>query len=352
MPRQQICAQPQAASSLKIPMTRTTLHNDFPYPVARLSEEINNRLRDIKGVEIHDAIAQGRLEPHIVVTDQDGPICHVASICPNPLTNKYQVNISAALLQFLWHMSHIALLLADSSIVAEKFAKQGLRGEHLLQALAHSQPSQRPLSEEERRQVDYVKQMADWDEVCRCTYEEFQLAATLLPESEAPIDKALFHTIDLTSPTGQMTNGICIYGAIYILLHEFAHMALGHSMISEERQEEKEADFSALGDLLTIVDKEEQHSAYLGILAALVTLMFLDPTLEGDASHPAPHLRLFAMYDQVEVAYPKSAYLLAHFLRLWAFHNDRQDVFAAMEQATDASDAVRRVRTLLCSASL
>ena len=333
-------------------MPHTTLHNDLPYPVAQLSERINERMSKIKGEEIHDAIAKGQLEPQIIVTDQDGPICHVASICLDPLTGKYQVSISAALLQFLWHMSHIALLLADGSIVAEKFAKKGLKGKQLIQALAHSQPSRRPLSEEERRRVDYVKQMADWKEVCRCTYDEFQLAATLLPESEAPIDEALFHTIDLNSSTGQMTNGICIYGAIYILLHEFAHMSLGHSMISEGSQEEKEADFSALGDLLTIVDKKEQHSAYLGILAALVTLMFLDPTLEGDASHPAPHLRLFAMYDQIKDDYPKSAYLLAHFLRLWAFHNDRQDVFAAMEQAANASDAVEHIRTLLCSASL
>ena len=331
-------------------MTRSILHNYFPYPVSQLSKGINDRMRDIKGVEIHEAIMNNRLEPQIIVTDQGGPICHVASINLDPLTNKYQVNISAALLQFLWHISHIALLLADGSIIAEQYAKQGLKVDHLLKELEHSQTSRRPLSEEERKQVEYLKQMADWDEICRCTYDEFQLAARLLPESQAPIDQALFHTIDITSPSGQMTNGICIYGAIFILLHEFAHMALGHSMTSEGSQEEEAADFSALGDLLTIVDKKEQHSAYLGILAALVSLMFIDPTLEGDASHPAPHLRLFAMYDQVEGIYPKSAYLLAHFLRLWAIHNDRHDVLTAMEQAADAPDAVRRVRTLLCSA--
>ena len=330
-------------------MTRTILHNYFPYPVAQLSEGINERMRIIKGGEIHDAIASKQLEPQIIVTDQDGPIRHVASICPDPLTGRYQVSISAALLQFLWHMSHIALLLSEASIVAEHFAKEGLKGDLLLQALAHSQSSRRSLSEEERRQVDYVKQMADWDEVCRCAQEEFQLAATLLPESEAPIDKASFHTIDITCPSGRLTNGICIYGAIYILLHEFAHMSLGHSMISEERQEEEEADFSALGDLLTIDDEAERRSAYLGILTALVSLMFLDPMLEGDASHPAPHLRLFAMYNYVEGAYPKSAYLLAHFLRLWAIHCDRHDVLTAMEHAADAPAAVQRVRTLLCS---
>ena len=331
-------------------MTRTILHNYFPFPVAQLSEGISNRMRDIKGVEIHEAIANNRLEPRIIVTDQGGPICDVASICLDPLTKKYQVNISAALLQFLWHMSHIALLLADGSIVAEHFAKQGPGGDALLQALEHSQPSWRPLSEEECKQVDYVKQMADWDDICRCTDEEFQLATTLLPESQAPIDKALFHTIDITSRSGQMTNGICIYATIYILLHEFAHMSLGHCMTSEGNQEEeREADFSALGDLLTIDDKAEQRSAYLGILAALVSLMFLDPALEGDASHPAPHLRLFAMYDQIKDDYPKSSHLLAHFLRLWAIHNNRQDLLTAMEQVANASDAVERIRTLLTS---
>ena len=73
-----------------------------------------------------------------------------------------------------------------------------------------------------------------------------------------------------------------------------SHFALGHlDKVSPAIQDEVEADFSSFGSIYSDISENEKFSANCGVLCALFSLLYLNPTIEPDNIHPTEDERIF-----------------------------------------------------------
>ena len=77
-----------------------------------------------------------------------------------------------------------------------------------------------------------------------------------------------------------------------IINHDFNHYGT--------TEEEEVADHNAFWTLYSDLEGNERTTALLGILCALVSLIFVNPSLEDDGIHPLPIERVFYFYDIVK----------------------------------------------------
>jgi hypothetical protein len=129
------------------------------------------------------------------------------------------------------------------------------------------------------------------------------------------------YTYDMTSDIGVRVNSLYVYAMSFILLHEFSHHSLNHDFNHYGTLEEEEAaDHNAFWTLYSDLEGNERTTALLGILCALVSLIFVNSSLEDDNIHPLPIERVFYFYDIVKEESPKFAGLMCHLFYTWAVY--------------------------------
>ena len=132
-----------------------------------------------------------------------------------------------------------------------------------------------------------------------------------------------FSKIDMKTPYAEKINSVYCFGICFILLHELSHFSLGHiDRDSQSVQDEIEADLASFWSIYSDISEDKRFSAICGILCALFSLLFLNPTMESDGIHPSEEDRIIAIYDSIKSDNPKYTILLVSLFTYWAkFHN-------------------------------
>lgn len=129
------------------------------------------------------------------------------------------------------------------------------------------------------------------------------------------------HSLDMTSGSGVLTNGMYIFAMTFCLLHEFSHHSLGQDFSKEVTLEEKvAADQSAFWSMYSDLEGNLKLKTMYGIICSLVSLLFINPQLIDDGIHPKPVERIFEYYELIKDESPKYAGLLCHLLYTWAVY--------------------------------
>lgn len=130
----------------------------------------------------------------------------------------------------------------------------------------------------------------------------------------------------------QIANNIFKYALVFILLHEFAHIELGHlEKAIEEIEDEVNADYHAFYNL-KLYESENKRLVAFGCITAVASLLFRNKGLSGGNTHPDPDLRLKKLLSDlentlVEVADCAFSYSFATvWFKLWAVYYGKYDL--------------------------
>lgn len=299
------------------------------FPVQALNQNITHILKKIGSADILGNIQNG-LNPEIRLIDEGTHITDVSKIVKFTLENEARVSISAAYCQFLWLLCSIVIKKIDFDTIKEECNKRRISlEEYLVISRTITQLPKVQLLKETPKELygtnieQYVSFLRTTDEFIPETHfsnqqkEYSKLLCELIHIKEFNIDD--FSIIDLNSPYAEKINSVYCFGACFILLHELYHFSLGHLDTKKASiQDEKNADFEAFWDMYSDISPEEKFSANCGILCVLFSLLYLNPTIESDNTHPAEDDRIFAVYESIKGDNPKYTVLLVQLFRHWA----------------------------------
>lgn len=286
------------------------------FPVYRLNEVISKTFEKTISLDIAQGIRDGLDSMIHFVDEQGGPLSTIAEIIDKPILidkdePKRYVKISATYSQMLWMICSIVMRNHDSVAINYEIEQMSIE-EHnnFLREL-----------EIENAITRYERALLDQKVV-------FSESADILNKIEILSNRKLsdeemeqLYTYDMTSDIGVRVNSLYVYAMSFILLHEFSHHSLNHDFNHYGKIEEEEAaDHNAFWTLYSDLEGNERTTALLGILCALVSLIFADPSLEDDGIHPLPVERIFYFYDIVKNECPKFAGLMCHLFYIWAVY--------------------------------
>ncbi len=174
--------------------------------------------------------------------------------------------------------------------------------------------------------IGYLKitpELLNNEEYSRRQESYIKLLHELTNNKEFYIDH--FSEINIKTLYGERINSVYCFGICFILLHELSHFSLGHlDKDGQSIQDEIDADFDSFWSIYSDISKDEKFSANCGILCALFSLLFLNPTMETDGIHPSEDDRIIAIYDIIKGDTPKYTILLVSLFTYWAkFYNIR-----------------------------
>ena len=296
-----------------------------PFPVYRLNEKITKSINKIISLDISQGIRDG-LDPMIHFTDeQGGPLSTIAKISEKTFIldenePKRYVTISAAYAQMLWMICSIVLRNHDSLAINSEVEKMT--------------PSERIQFQQELATDNFItryeRSLLDQKKV-------FSESANILNSMEILSNRNLIDEemealymsdmYDMTSDIGVRINSLYVYAMTFNLLHEFSHHSLNHDFSSEgSLKEEEEADHNAFWAIFSDLEGNERKTALLGILCSLVSLIFINKSLEDDGIHPLPIERIFTFYDIVKDEGSNFAGLLCHLFYIWAVYTHDVDM--------------------------
>lgn len=272
-------------------------------PIHHLSEIISKNFSALHSLNIPEEIAKG-LNPQIRYIEGLTTIAEISETG--------RVEISSNYCQMLWLICNIALRIHDSASVSASLAQM-----NDIEKRTFMQGLKKNCSESE-----YLRQVFDWEGNIKICSELSNLIKGILNSSTSAdsIYKNKYAS-DLESPLAQRVNSLYCYGINFILLHEYSHHALGHDLSSEgNTQEEKDADANAFWTLCCDLKEKEKTTAMMGVICALSSLLFLNPSLKNDGIHPQENERLFNFYDIIVEESQKDSYLqmLVMLLTTWA----------------------------------
>ena len=151
-----------------------------------------------------------------------------------------------------------------------------------------------------------------------------------------------FSVIDINTKYGEKINSVYCFGICFILLHEASHFSLGHmDKESPVIQDEIEADSSSFWSIYCDISEPEKFSANCGVLCALFSLLYLNPTIESDNIHPTEDERIFKVYDCIKNDNPKYTVLLVQFFVYWAKLNNIVGFPAGLQNTEKAVDEIK-----------
>ena len=286
------------------------------FPVYRLNEVISKTFEKTISLDIAQGIRDGLDSMIHFVDEQGGPLSTIAEIIDKPILidkdePKRYVKISAAYSQMLWLICSIVMRNHDSVAINYEIEQMSIE-EHksFLREL-----------EIDNTITKYIRALLDQKVV-------FSESADILNKIEILSNRKLsdeemeqLYTYDMTSDIGVRVNSLYVYAMSFILLHEFSHHSLNHDFNHYGTTEEEEvADHNAFWTLYSDLKGNERTTALLGILCALVSLIFVNPSLEDDGIHPLPIERVFYFYDIVKEESTKFAGLMCHLFYTWAVY--------------------------------
>lgn len=286
------------------------------FPIYRLNEAITLSFKKIVSLDIAQGIRNGLDSMIHFVDEQGGPLSTIAEIINKPILidkdePKRYVKISATYSQMLWMICSIVMRNHDSVAINYEIEQMSIE-EHnnFLREL-----------EIENTITRYERALLDQKVV-------FSESADILNKIEILSNRKLsdeemeqLYTYDMTSDIGVRVNSLYVYAMSFILLHEFSHHSLNQDFNHYGAIEEEEAaDHNAFWTLYSDLEGNERKTALLGILCALVSLIFADPSLEDDGIHPLPIERILYFYNIVKDESPKFAGLMCHLFYTWAVY--------------------------------
>lgn len=286
------------------------------FPIYRLNEAITLSFKKIFSLDIAQGIRDGLDSTIHFVDEQGGPLSTIAEIIDKPILidkdePKRYVKISAAYSQMLWMICSIVI--RNHDCVAINYEIEHMSIEEYNNFLKEL--------EIDNAITKYERALLDQKVV-------FSESADILNKIEILSNRKLsdeemeqLYTYDMTSDIGVRVNSLYMYAMSFILLHEFSHHSLNHDFNHYGTIEEEEAaDHNAFWTLYSDLEGNERTTALLGILCALVSLIFVDPSLGDDGIHPSPVKRIFYFYDIVKDESPKFAGLMCHLFYTWAVY--------------------------------
>ncbi len=299
----------------------------YKFPVHSLDVNIAKILSSIASVELLGNIPKD-LNNKIRFFDEGEHISYVAKISKDIITGLCTTRLSIAYCQFLWLISNVSLKNTEFSIILEECKAENKSITDFKNVIdielseSPSQLSQRlapfgiPID-------SYLDNLTNVKALLACNgfqkQQQLQLSmAFSLLNKEENIDYTLFDDIHNDKQYELKTNSVYCYGITFILLHELSHFELGHlDKQTEEMQDEKDADISAFWKIFVNVEETTKYSANIGIICALFSLLLMNPTLEGDETHPREDNRIFQVYDDIKNENKKYGILIKHLFDYW-----------------------------------
>ena len=282
------------------------------FPVLTLNSSITEAISKIVSIGIADGIKEG-LDPEIHLFDEEGgPIQTIAEITELPSflkpEHKRKVSVSAAYMQVLWILCDIALKNNDAIAVEVEVDKMSSdEKDQYYKELEVDLPETR-----------YLKTLLDKKAIFQQSAEKVNLIELICSKKLSEDEMERVHSLDMTSGSGVLTNGMYIFAMTFCLLHEFSHHSLGQDFSKEATlEEEVAADQSAFWSMYSDLEGNLKLTAMYGIICSLVSLLFINPQLIDDGIHPKPVERILEYYELIKDESPKYAGLLCHLLYTW-----------------------------------
>ena len=285
------------------------------FPVLTLNSSITEAISKIVSIGIAYGIKEG-LDPEIHLFDEEGgPIQTIAEITELPSflkpEHKRKVSVSAAYMQVLWILCDIALKNNDAIAVEVEVDKMSSdEKDQYYKELEVDLPETR-----------YLKTLLDKKAIFQQSAEKVNLIELICSKKLSEDEMERVHSLDMTSGSGVLTNGMYIFAMTFCLLHEFSHHSLGQDFSKEATlEEEVAADQSAFWSMYSDLEGNLKLTAMYGIICSLVSLLFINPQLIDDGIHPKPVERILEYYELIKDESPKYAGLLCHLLYTWAVY--------------------------------
>lgn len=290
-----------------------------PFPVLKLNTSITDVFKKITSIEFKEGINTG-LNPKIKIIEENGPMQNIAEYSTHDIKVDGYINdvkVSAAFSQVLWMICSIAYRhyesIAINSELENEIDKKGTTREQYIQNLQKSQ------EEEALYQLKLINEKDVFQNSCKLLNIIEKISKKTLEENE--MDD--LYKLEMDDCVGSRINGLYVYAMAFILLHEYTHHIL---KTPNPLEDEINADSHAFWTLFSDLEGKEKNTAQLGILCALVSIIFFNPTLKDDTNHPRPVSRIFDYYDIVKEEGPKCAGLMCNLFWAWAVYTRDNDM--------------------------
>lgn len=299
-------------------------NQDYLFPVLALNQNITRSIKKIISADISRAIHSG-LNNEIKYTDLNCSIHTPAEIVKDSSNEKWIVKLSASYCQYFWLISDVILKWVDYHIMDELCNSYGISmldlSRQFEDAINHfpntiQQAYGREFTEQYLGFAKSVKDFIIDPQFIEKIVGEFFLAIKLTTCQDR-INIEDYYQYEINSPYEQRVNAVYCYGIAFILLHEAAHFQLGHLSTTENRQQEIEADESAIWSIINDLDGQERFTAVCGTILMFFSLMLLNPSLEEDSVHSREDIRLFSVYDKFKEENEKYRLLIIGLFNLW-----------------------------------
>lgn len=286
----------------------------YSFPVERILYKVQQELPKAQTVGLLKGFENG-LQNEINIVDRDGRATTIAEVSPNG-----QVTLSVSYCQFLLLMCHIGLIIHESIAVESELSSMSEENKKLYyKALEIDSP--------QTRYLRGIPSVEDAKKNCSKLIDTAMPLLQFRPISDAEF-KAISEDVNYDSELACYANSLCVYGIIFILLHEASHVILGQELTQEGSiQEEINADHNAFWAMWGDLEGKERNSAMMGCLCALASFLFYNPSLSQDGIHPREDERLFSFYDILKDEKDSYTEMLVFLLITWAtvFAKDNPD---------------------------
>lgn len=321
------------------------------FPIHKLNSNINKILQTIITANIPGCISNG-LSNVIYFIDEATCITCPAEIIEDKLTGKFIVKLSVAYCQYLWLLCDIALKTIDSEIIIQECNKHGINKEtyksfvnNLLQLSKIEFFNILKIKMENinhEQYYDYLKRslsIIDNEKLSKEIEIDYSLLLPLTDKSMS-IDIEKYYQINFNGNYEEKVNSMYCFGITFVLLHELSHFSLGHFNKSEEITDETNADIAAFWDIYASLNEQMLFSAYCGVICALFSLLYINPSMSEDGIHPQEYKRIFDVYENIEDKNNKIILLIIHLFKQWSNLYNIQD-FPNLDSENPKEDVYR-----------
>ena len=277
----------------------------YSFPVERILYKVQEELPKAQTVDLLKGFENG-LQHKINLVDRDGKVTVVAEVSPTG-----QVTLSIAYCQFLLLLCHVGLIIHESIAVDSQ-----------LDSMSEDEKEQYHKElEYDTLETRYLREIPSLEKakiICPALIDIARPLLELRPLSETEY-RSICDDVSYDSELATRANSLCVYGIIFILLHEASHVILGQDLnVKGTVAEEIEADHNAFWALYGDLVEKERNTALMGCICALTSLLFFNPSLTIDGVHPREDDRLFSFYDILKDEKSSYTEMLVFLLITWA----------------------------------
>lgn len=147
----------------------------------------------------------------------------------------------------------------------------------------------------------YIKTLLDKKAIFQQSAEKVDLIELICSKKMSEAEMDIVYSLDISSDSGVLTNSMYIYAMTFCLLHEFSHHSLGQDFSKEASlEEEVAADQSSFWSMSSDLEGNLKLTAMYGTICSLVSILFINPKLINDTTHPKPIEKIFEYYELIK----------------------------------------------------